>query len=489
MGQVLYNKYRSKDFSEVIGQDYITTSLDNAIKNNKIAHAYLFTGPRGVGKTSVARILAHLVNDLPYTDQSTHLDIIEIDAASNRRIDEIRDLREKVNIAPSSSRYKVYIIDEVHMLTREAFNALLKTLEEPPEHVIFILATTESHKLPDTIVSRTQRYNFRPIDMLSLENHLISIAKKEKIKITDDAITAIAKHGDGSFRDSISILDQIKNQGGEITLEKVNESLGLPSSENVNKLIKILEDGNGSELIINLNSLFSNGYSSSIVAKEISAHLRHSILIDGNSTTIDYIGLMRDLIEVPASSNPDSLLEITLYKYMANHSVSGNKVMATAVNHPKQPIVKTPDSIVEKIEKPKPVAKEKIKDEVVIKKPQKNPTSDITFNKLIWTDLLNLIKKTNNTIYGILKTASPKLVDNKLELTFGYAFHQKRINDAKNKDIISECFTELTGNKVEIDCIYKKELAKEDKKDSIKTDSLDISNISNIFDGAKVLES
>src|ERR1035437_4992495 len=180
MGQALYRSYRSKSLEEVVGQEHITTALQHALEKGTISHAYLFTGPRGVGKTSVARILAHAVNNLPYTDESNHLDIIEIDAASNRRIDEIRELRDKVHITPTSAKYKVYIIDEVHMLTREAFNALLKTLEEPPEHVIFILATTEAHKLPETIISRTQRFTFKPIEPAKAVEHLRSIANAEK---------------------------------------------------------------------------------------------------------------------------------------------------------------------------------------------------------------------------------------------------------------------------------------------------------------------
>jgi DNA polymerase III subunit gamma/tau len=203
MGQALYRKYRSKSFDEVVGQDHITTTLKNALKAGKISHAYLFTGPKGVGKTSVARILAYAVNELPYDEQATHLDIIEIDAASNRRIDEIRELRERVHTAPSSATYKVYIIDEVHMLTKEAFNALLKTLEEPPAHAIFILATTEAHKLPDTIISRTQRFSFKPIEDAEVVTHLQTIAAKEKIVIDQPALQLIAKHGAGSFRDSI----------------------------------------------------------------------------------------------------------------------------------------------------------------------------------------------------------------------------------------------------------------------------------------------
>src|SRR3990167_8680284 len=213
MDRALYRKYRSKNLDEVVGQEHITETLKNSLKSGKISHAYLLSGPRGVGKTSVARILAHEFNNLKYEDENIHLDIIEIDAASNRRIDEIRDLREKVHITPTSAKYKVYIIDEVHMLTKEAFNALLKTLEEPPEHCIFILATTEAHKLPETIISRTQRFNFKPIPKTAAKTQLQKIAKAEKIKIDDDALELLAEYGEGSLRDIIGMLDQLSATG------------------------------------------------------------------------------------------------------------------------------------------------------------------------------------------------------------------------------------------------------------------------------------
>ncbi len=221
-----------------MGQSHITRILQRAIARGRIAHAYLLTGPRGVGKTSIARILAHEINGLPYTDESTHLDIIEIDAASNNSVEDIRDLRDKVQIAPTSSPKKIYIIDEVHMLSKSAFNALLKTLEEPPEHVVFILATTDADKLPATILSRVQRFNFRAISPRDAAKHLAFIAEQENIAITPDALELIAEQGKGSFRDSISLLDQLRSLSDEtIDRAMVAEVLSLAQDEVVEELL------------------------------------------------------------------------------------------------------------------------------------------------------------------------------------------------------------------------------------------------------------
>jgi DNA polymerase-3 subunit gamma/tau len=278
MGQALYRKYRSRKLSEVVGQDHITKTLASALKQNKISHAYLFSGPRGVGKTSVARIMAHEVNQLPYKDDSPHLDIIEIDAASNRRIDEIRDLRQKINVMPALAKYKVYVIDEVHMLTREAFNALLKTLEEPPQHAIFILATTEAHKLPETIVSRTQHFSFKPVAKPAVADHLKQIAESEKISIDDGALELLAEYGEGSFRDSIGLLDQLDASSRKINEKAVRDLIGLPSKQAVAELLKAVIAAQPKTALQLLNQLLSDGSNATTLATEIGRQLRQLII-------------------------------------------------------------------------------------------------------------------------------------------------------------------------------------------------------------------
>ena len=279
--QALYRKYRSKSLDEIVGQEHITTTLANAIKQGKINHAYLFTGPRGTGKTSIARILAHEINNLPYQDDSTHLDIVEIDAASNRRIDDIRDLRDKVHIAPISAKYKVYIIDEVHMLTNESFNALLKTLEEPPEHVIFILATTEVHKLPATIISRAQRHSFRLIPLDKVVSHLSAIAKKEKITIDSAALQLLAEHGGGSFRDSISLLDQMSASDEPITTELIELLLGLAPQASLISLLNSVQQGDVKAILQTISELLASGLTPSAIAEQLLKIIRKELHLAG----------------------------------------------------------------------------------------------------------------------------------------------------------------------------------------------------------------
>jgi DNA polymerase-3 subunit gamma/tau len=306
----LYRKYRSKSLDEIVGQPHITDILKRAIKAGRISHAYLLTGPKGVGKTSVARILAHEINQLPYSDDSTHLDIIEIDAASNNGVEDVRDLREKVQLAPVSAKKKVYIIDEVHMLSKAAFNALLKTLEEPPEHIVFILATTDVDKLPATIVSRTQRYGFRAIAVDDAIKHLRHIADTEKIKIDDASLAIIAERSDGSFRDSISLLDQLASLADTkegITAELVETTLGLAPHTVVDDLLKLVEAGDVTAIATLLNQTIADGISAVTLTQQLTLKLRELV-----PEKPQLLPLLDGLLDVPKSSQPALKLLSTL---------------------------------------------------------------------------------------------------------------------------------------------------------------------------------
>ncbi|HOO96217.1 MAG TPA: DNA polymerase III subunit gamma/tau [Caldisericia bacterium] len=290
----LYRKWRSQSLDEIIGQDFAVQTLKNSLKNQKIAHAYLFCGPRGVGKTSIARIFAKSVNcqengispepcqkcdSCRGITDGTSLDVFEIDAASNRGVDDIRQLRDKVKFTPVKSRFKVYIIDEVHMLTGEAFNALLKTLEEPPPHVIFILATTESHKIPVTILSRCMRFDLKRISTDSQVKLLRQIADSEKIDITDDALRKLAVQSNGSLRDSESMLDQIASfADGKIDLEEINSLLGIMGESFLNDLLGFVAKGDRESAIAFVRQAYREGKDPGQMANDLLTRVHIDIL-------------------------------------------------------------------------------------------------------------------------------------------------------------------------------------------------------------------
>ena len=318
MTQALYRKYRPKEWNEVVGQDHVVTTLKNAIAADRVVHAYLFAGSRGTGKTTLARLLAKAVNctnpdpamrpdnecDLcKAVNENRFLDLIEIDAASNTSVDDVRDLRDKINFSPSQGKYKIYIIDEVHMLSTAAFNALLKTLEEPPPHAIFVLATTEIHKIPATVLSRCQRHEFRRVPVDEIVKQLKLIIKAEKIQADDDALIQIARQSAGGMRDAISLLDQLSSTGNKLTLVLTQTVLGTATSQTVLEIISSIMDHDPAHGLETMHQALDSGADPRSLARQLVEYLRGLMLIQmGNANQVEATADVKKQMQAHAKS-------------------------------------------------------------------------------------------------------------------------------------------------------------------------------------------
>ena len=463
MSQALYRKYRSKSLSEIVGQDHVTSLLDRALESNKVAHAYLLTGPRGTGKTSVARILAHKITGLPYDIEDNNLDIIEIDAASNNGVDNVRDLREKALVAPIKSQKKVYIIDEVHMLSKSAFNALLKIIEEPPEHVVFILATTDFDKVPDTIVSRTQRYNFRLIDESTVADHLAFIAKEESIKIDTDALNLIAERGGGSLRDSISLLDQIQHsesKNGEITRSDVEASLGLATKDEINAIGEAILSGDALKIITAVRQPELRGIGAVSVADQLYNWIQRNL--ESYPYLVTYF---EDLIKVQKSHRPDVAILVAVLKFAVKMPEP------QIIQHPSTQERHKPDSLSmsSKItEEPIATAESPEKSTKILdtESKQNEDNSDVASQKDVqqkdqnkknnfdWQsvlDYLNDHKSEFKGIHTILEKSKPIVKDNKVSLYVLNKFNKTELD--KRRAVLGKILSESGVGDFEIEII------------------------------------
>lgn len=464
--KALYRKYRSKRLSEIVGQDHITSLLERALEAGKTAHAYLLTGPRGTGKTSVARILAHEINQLPYTDDSNHLDIIEIDAASNNGVDDVRDLREKALVAPAQAAKKVYIIDEVHMLSKPAFNALLKVIEEPPAHVVFILATTDFDKVPDTIISRTQRYHFSLIDEATVAKHLAFIAQEEGIAIDNDALALIAERGGGSFRDSISLLDQLQHsaEGKTITRADIEQALGLATYDDITRLGSAILARDAQAIITQLQTIEKHGVSPTTIASQLHTWIRSQLA--SQPYLVTYLdGLMR----VSKSHHPDITLLVTVLqgateelappppktmattvRPAANITAPAPKAAATPHKPPQKAPTQTSKSTKDNTAEPSQPTK--------ASKPSKaaQASSSAKPELFDWEAVLQYATEHRTEFIGVqslLAKSTPQLHGTTLTLYTGNKFNKSKLDSAKNRAILGKILTETGAGGLDIETI------------------------------------
>lgn len=461
----LYRKYRPKNFEEVAGQKEIVKTIKTSLRNGKTSHAYLFTGPRGVGKTTLARLIAKGVNCLEngITDEpcnrcenclainnGTFLDMVEIDAASNRGIDEIRQLKEKINYQPVKGRKKIYIIDEVHMLTKEAFNALLKTLEEPPEHVIFILATTEADKILPTIISRCQRYDFKTLSLNDMKEQLRFIGKNEGVDIPDDVLELIYESSGGGVRDAVSILERIMVTclGEEITLEKSEEVLGVISAKKMEEFLMEIKEKNYTKLVKTLDSFWNDSVEIELFFKDFAKYCK-GLMAKGEleiEKGLTIIGCIFD--------------SLNKFKYEEDKRLVGYVIVDNLMKR----TVKPTEIIVERVvEKEITPTKEEIKSE------RKEKLEGITLEYIAgkWNEIVKEAKREKITLGAFLITAKPyKLEDDILYIGFDTesSFCKEQMENSAYNDVFTEVVRKIINPKLKLKYITigkKKEIEKD----------------------------
>ena len=450
----LYRKYRPRTFSDVVGQEVVVKILKNSILNNKISHAYIFSGPRGTGKTSIAKIFSKAVNCLNTTDGDLcnncenclqnideEIDIIEIDAASNNGVDEIREIRNNVKLMPVHLKYKVYIIDEVHMLSTSAFNALLKTLEEPPKHVIFILATTEFNKIPSTVISRCQKFDFKKITIKQIEGRLKYILEKENKTLNDDVISLIAKLSDGGLRDAINTLDQVISLDKEnITTDDVYNLIGDVSEQKILNLLENIVSGNIKETLKNINEYYEEGKNFINICERLQLLVRNIIifnntdnyfdkeyekkLLDFSHIELDYCEEMSNELfnlinELKRTNNQKIITEISFLKMCLMKNKKENTIKSSKINatsnidsnnrqNQVEPIISQEEQNIEESSKKETDENKKIKINNVFCGPSKELKNNFVKNYEKLKEYLSI--KEYNALVNLLLKATPQIV-------------------------------------------------------------------------------
>jgi len=497
--QVFYRKWRPQTLAEVVGQEQVTQTLSNALSTSRVSHAYLFYGPRGTGKTSTGRILAKAVNCIgrgkskpcnhcemcQAITEGRALDVIEIDAASNRGIDEIRDLREKVNYAPNQAHYKVYIVDEVHMLTKEAANALLKTLEEPPPYVIFILATTEIHKVPATILSRCQRFDFRRISQTDVASKLEHICQSEGIQIEPEGLRLIARSATGSLRDAENLLEQLTTYyGAEIKLRQIQEILGITGDQRAKELLRHIVNNDTSAGLSTINSVNSDGLDLRQFNRELVEYLRQLLLVKtGSEEAVDLT--TEDIAELKELASHTSLAQIakaiklfsqlepgfdhysTLPLELAlvdcTQPVEEKESPAPQVYYePPQPVKEVtlpkPQAV-----KPAPVAKPAPAPKAeAIPATSLQPHNEIERLKQSWRQVIEQapddVKRT--PAIAILRSAGVKPVEidgDTVVLAFRYPIHKEKMEAVENQQVAQKIISNFLGRPCRVRYVYEPE--------------------------------
>ncbi len=464
----LYRQYRPQNFSDLVGQIDLAQTLKTQLSAGKFSHAYLFVGPRGTGKTTTARIVAKVLNCASPKDgepcnkcvscfgvnTGSNLDVIEIDAASNRGIEEIRDLREKIRLAPTQGAYKTYIIDEVHMLTTEAFNALLKTLEEPPKHVVFILCTTDVHKIPATIISRCQKFEFAPASIQNISLVVKKIAKKENFEIDAEALAAIAASGDGSYRDALTVLEQASS-GGKVSAEKINRM--VRRGGNTDKLLQLIDSENAVGSLELVFSWQESGINLSFATAELVHKLRVQLLQavrDSNDVrqlkTVRLIRLFsRAHAELKAAVLPTLPLELAIIESVGTKE----RIVAEVVHEVVQEAVR-----------------EEVRDEDPGTVVGSIESDDLSKLKASWDKLLRAIKPFNHSLEAFLRGCEPYEISGKVvTLKFFYKFHKDMVDQAKNKSLVEREIGNIMGKEVRIKTVLgEKREAKRISVDEVK---------------------